>query len=310
MKTTVCLFRNHITIRTIIRWIAGLAVFIFLGGVLIAWWQLHQTLAMHIPSGPLTPKDFGLPFESRSLTSSDGQQLAAWYIPREDPKAFAIVIHGFEEESGGKSEPFVLETAKVLFDAGYASLLIDLRSNGESEGQWVTLTVNEWKDAEAAYDYLKALPEAKNKKIGFVGDSMGASVAIVAAGKSGKGDFVVASVPFENYRLAFRTWMAQDGIPSVLAPFVQLAAFVQLGFNYPAYAPERWIESVKVPLLLIGAEHDEVVGTKIERLFDKANTPKTLWKPQGSNHQIVDELREGYQQRLVEFLDGLTVKKL
>jgi len=60
---------------------------------------------------------------------------------------------------------------------------------------------------------------------------------------------------------------------------------------------------ISKPIFLIGAENDEEVGTDIDRLFVLANEPKQLWRPEGSNYVIVDELTEEYHRRVLEFLE-------
>ncbi len=272
------------------------------GGVGYAYLILSQTLGVHVPNSEERPSDRSLPYESVTFTARDGTKLSAWYIVPPQPKAAAVIIPGFEETAGGKSEPFVLAVMEALYKNGFASLALDPRSYGESEGEKITLGIKEWMDAEAGYDYLRARPELAEKKIGFIGDSMGGTIAIAAAARSGKGDFVVASAPVENYGVAFGKWVEADGLPTIATYFVRAAALPFLGFDYWRYDSEDLIDRIHVPILLIGPTHDEQVGTDQVRLFARANEPKLLVTPKGATHTLVDEMPELYHAELIAFL--------
>src|SRR5258708_34614287 len=156
---------------------------------------------------------FTFPRQKVYFKNSDNLKLAAWYTKAQDPKAFVILVHGFTESNGGKA--LMLEHAQYLQQAGYSSLAIDLRATGDSEGNRTYLGTQEYKDVESAYDYLKTLPEAKFKKIGCLGISMGAATCTTFMGVTGKGDFLIASVPYANlvslfdYNLDKEDWTSQ-----------------------------------------------------------------------------------------------------
>ncbi|MBI5138188.1 MAG: alpha/beta fold hydrolase [Candidatus Vogelbacteria bacterium] len=290
------------TIKIKVLFVLALLLVFIIVGTGIGWFMLNDTLGRHVPNSKELPSDRALPYTLVSLVAIDGTKLSGWYINSGMPKAAVVIIPGLEEETGGKTEPFALNLAEFLYKNRIASLLLDTRGYGESEGDKVTLGIREWQDAVAAYEYLVDLPELAGKPIGFVGDSMGASVAVAAAARSERGDFVIASVPMQNYRTAFRTWLKMEGYPAFLNPFLRSGALFYLGFDYGRYDTDTLVRKISVPILLIGAEKDEVVGTDIDTLFLYANEPKKLWKPVGSTHVLVDEMERAYHAQVLDFI--------
>lgn len=104
------------------------------------------------------------------LQTIDNLTLTGWYIP---PKNGAVIIlqHGYRANS---SE--MLPIGLMLAKHGYGVLLFDFRGHGKSEGNTVTLGLNEIQDTDAAVSFLLEQPELN--KIGLIGNSMGGATGI------------------------------------------------------------------------------------------------------------------------------------
>jgi fermentation-respiration switch protein FrsA (DUF1100 family) len=62
-----------------------------------------------------------------------------------------------------------------------------------------------------------------------------------------------------------------------------------------------------VPLAAIHAAHDEYVAlAEIERVLDRAGSPKRLWIVRASDHRFSDNLAE-FDQRLLESMTWVQV---
>ena len=94
------------------------------------WSWLHNSPPYPQPQ-ELTPTDVGLDYREVSVQSTDGLELAGWWVPGNDPSRAVVLISGIE---GDKSDSHVVKTASVYAGAGYAVLMIDLRAQGGSEG--------------------------------------------------------------------------------------------------------------------------------------------------------------------------------
>lgn len=284
----------------------GLTIFLFIILLLVilgySWYRLHKEVHVHASHYVDTPKNNGLDYRDFSVTTSDNLKIRGWYIPVVNPKAFVILLHGRLTKDGGRA--MMISHAQYLHKNGYACLLFDMRGVGESEGNRITLGVEEWKDAIAVYDYAKGLPEAKEKRIGFMGISMGGVVGIVAAGKAKIGDFVIASVPYKSIRSLFAQQVDREKVfPKFIFVWaLSFVAFFELGPFYFLLDPIRLIHRIKAPILLISAKNDDMVNPKDQwALYEKANKPKEFWLADSSHH-VHGSLKEEFEEKVLTFL--------
>src|SRR3989338_696812 len=261
-----------------------LFLLVLTGTFLFTWYRLHIKVNLNEENSNID-LPAGWKGETQFVTNSDGQKIAYWYFPVNNPKAVIILIHGYGIP-GGKTQ--MLGHSDYLYDAGYSTVLLDLRGYGKSEGNKITLGINEWKDVEAVFDYIKSLPENKNKKIGYLGISMGAATAVLSAGETHKGDFVIASVPYANFDSMFHSQIKVAGLPQIIYPLLKVSALIEFGKGYERFSPIAVIKDIKVPILLISAKQDEELNYQdAKKLYDSANQPKEYWEID-SHHDIFD----------------------
>ena len=283
--------------------ILGALAFVVLSLFLYSWYRLRVMVVNHIPPDPALPSDYQLENEEHEFTSSDGLKLSGWYIPTPDAKAVVILLHGYGSPRGGK--PHMLAHAKYLNEAGYSTFLYDGRGFGESEGNKITLGVDEWKDAEAAYDFVKSLPQNKNRKVGFLGVSLGGVISIITAGKTGKGDFVIAATPYASLDREFRFQIRREGFPSFTLPLLRLAAQIELGKNYDKHSAEAMVKRIRAPLLIISAKEDSEVNPEDPKyLFELANSQKELWEAE-TGHDVFSNNPGEFRKRVLDFLNAI-----
>jgi hypothetical protein len=91
-----------------------------------------------------------------------------------------IVLHGFGSNKDGSSSS---ASAELLKEWGYITLRIDFRGCGESEGtKGKVICLEQVEDTKAAVTYLQSRPDVDPDRIGVIGHSFGAAVAVYAAG--------------------------------------------------------------------------------------------------------------------------------
>jgi len=123
--------------------------------------------------------------EERVGFVSDGLKLAGVLHPPEAGgpgarRAAFLVLHGFGSNKDGGGGTAV---AKMLARLGYAALRFDFRGCGESEGErGRVICMEQVRDTRNALSFLAARPDIDPKRIGVVGQSFGAAVAVYAAG--------------------------------------------------------------------------------------------------------------------------------
>jgi len=121
--------------------------------------------------------------EERLSFTSDGLRLSGILHlpePRGERRAAFLVLHGFGSNKDGVGGTTV---ARMLSGLGYAALRFDFRGCGESEGEHGRVICKEQvKDTRNALSFLAGRPEIDPARIGVVGQSFGAAVAVYAAG--------------------------------------------------------------------------------------------------------------------------------
>ena len=281
-------------------------VLVFLGLIGYSWYQVRLQIHRHfITNWQSFPKPT-LPYQTRIFRTSDGFNIYSWYIPVKDPKAVIILVHG-EDPDGGKAEMILI--SQMLHDAGYSTLLMETRGVGQSDGNKITLGVDEWKDLEAAYNDMAALPENKGVKIGFLGNSMGGATSIIMTGLTGKGDFIIAIDPYASFKKVFEFSVKGKGLPvAFFSPIVRLAATLELGWNYDRFSPDKLITKIHVPIFITWSSHDERIGQdEGSYLFTLANEPKVGWET-NFGHDFIFEIGDALNQKVSDFLNKYVEK--
>ncbi|MCV2393651.1 alpha/beta fold hydrolase [Actinotalea sp. M2MS4P-6] len=130
------------------------------------------------------PGDAALSYQDLTLTTSDGVDLAAWYVPSQNGAA-VVLLHG-----AGSTRASTLPHAEVLAGCGFGVLLLDARGHGDSAGLPMELGWYGTEDVTAAIDALAAQPDVA--AIGLLGLSMGGEAALTAAAGDERVRVVVA----------------------------------------------------------------------------------------------------------------------
>lgn len=102
-----------------------------------------------------------------------------------------LMLHGFTGVRNEANSVFVPEglfgrAARALARKGIASLRIDFRGSGQSEGDFADMTIErELQDAIAALDFLAARKDVDTSRQGVLGMSLGGVVSTALAGRHG-----------------------------------------------------------------------------------------------------------------------------
>ena len=130
----------------------------------------------HFALGDATPADHGMAYEDVTVTTDDGVDLEAWYIPSENGAAIVLL--------GGccSARDSVLDLATLFADHDYGVLMLDTRGHGGSEGRPMLWGWWGERDIEAGVDYLTTRSDVVDGRIGAIGMSVGGEQAFAAAG--------------------------------------------------------------------------------------------------------------------------------
>lgn len=111
-----------------------------------------------------------------------------------------VFLHDYASDRIGEHR-ILVKTARHLCSNGLACLRFDFRGSGESEGDFSDMTLEtEISDAKAAIDFVRSLDAVDPERIGLLGQSFGASVAICIAAEAQVASLVLwAPTIFADY---------------------------------------------------------------------------------------------------------------
>ena len=210
-----------------------------------------------------------------------------------------MLCHGF---SGRKDGPMFELIADTLMMHGIASIRFDFNGHGDSEGDFVDMTVpNEIEDAMKVYEYVRDLRYVSD--VAIVGHSQGGVVASMTAGKLEQGDIkaVALMAPAAVLRDDAIRGSTMGATYDPLDPpeFVNLFGSLKLGRNYittafslPIYETAKAYQG---PALIVHGTADRVVPyTYGERYHD-------IWPK--SEIVILDAFDHGFSQNIYRATD-------
>ena len=179
----------------------------------------------------LTPTDVGLDYREVKIQSTDGLELAGWWVPGNDPSRAVVLVSGIE---GDKSDRHVVETASVYAGAGYGVLMLDLRAQGGSEGKRVTMGYEEVRDVQGALYWLNERGFGPGEVV-LHGFSLGGATVLRAAPESGVAAVVEESA-YADLPLILRQQLPEvSGLPSFFTPDIFLMGKLFMGTQTPAW---------------------------------------------------------------------------
>src|SRR5436190_16380134 len=105
-------------------------------------------------------------------------------VPAGERRAAFLVLHGF---GSNKNSSNVMGPTNVLADYGYVTLRFDMRGCGDSEGErGRVICLEQVEDTRNALTFLARRSDVDPARIGVMGHSFGAAVAVYATGVDGR----------------------------------------------------------------------------------------------------------------------------
>ena len=234
-------------------------------------------------------------YETVGFTASDDVHLEGWYRPSQNGAA-VLMISG-----GGGNRRSTLRHAEMLVRHGYGVLLFGGRGTGNSEG-----TVNSYgwgreKDAAAALDYLATRPDVRPGRVGALGLSTGADMAIDIAARRADVQAVVAdgtaAIGYEDVKRFTHN------------PAMRLNLWVQFktieviqGRSGPKASLADQIARSRAPTLLVAAGSPEKGWGE---LYDRAGGDRSeVWYlPHATHTAALRQYPREYERRVLGFFD-------
>ena len=255
--------------------------------------RLSETRLLYLPGGSRTllepPPALGLDVRKVQLTASDGVRLVSWAMPVKGGSGhWLLICHGNAGNISEAGRPYHYAGLRGL---GLSLFAFDYRGYGESEGAPTEQGL--YRDAEAAYRYLRDTLGIPPERIVLFGHSLGAAVAVELATRVPAAGLVLDGA------LTSVVERAQELFP--YAPVRWLAAN-----RYPSI--ER-IGSLRLPKLFLHARDDEVVPIAHgRRLFEAAAPPKRFVELRGTHGDAFDADSAEYYGAIGRFVAELGMR--
>ncbi len=229
-----------------------------------------------------TPFELNLPAEAVEFPPRNGgHKVSGWFIPAPDATATIMICPGYRTS---KSE--LLGIAGFLWKDGYNILIFEYYGHGSAVGAPVTLGYREMEDFLGAVDYAKS--RAPGTRLGVVGYSMGAAVAIMCSARSSDVEALVADSAFATHTSAI-DYNVRRSLHLPYAPFAWLADYLlnwRAGYRSSQVEPLRDVMHIAPrPLLIIHGGKDSLVDPHDALLlYAAAREPKELWMVPSADH--------------------------
>lgn len=249
-----------------------------------------------------SPFELGLPAEEITFAPLYGEyQVSGWYVSQPQATTTIIVCPGYR---GRRSD--VLGTCYHLWRAGHNVLGFEYYGHGTVVGKPITLGYREINDFLGAIAYARL--RAPQTRIGAVGYSMGAAVAIMAGARASEVEAIVADSSFATHRSVVAYAVRRTlHLPFIIFDWTtDLLLWLRAGYHFNQVEPLRDIARLAPrPILIIHGLKDTIVDPKdATLLYEAAGDPKELWLlPDAEHCGAYFEDRAVYVNKMVEFFD-------
>jgi dipeptidyl aminopeptidase/acylaminoacyl peptidase len=193
----------------------------------------------------------------------DGQTVrGALETPPGDPAPVVLLIHGIggprdELPIAGTDEGVFSRSARLLAEAGYASLRIDHRGYGQSDGDPLDVSITQLiSDAETAIDWLSESDVVDKERIAVLGWSQGGMVAAHAIAGRPAVKTLILWAPVVNVVTHAYYGYGVKAINQALEDDSRESTYIR---DSASYSTPGAVALYKGSMLVIGGSQDEVL---------------------------------------------------
>ncbi len=229
--------------------------------------------------------------KSVQIQGAVGNLEAALQIPALKPNErcpLVIIMHGV---FSSKEFPVLTEIADSLQSKGVASIRFDFNGHGESDGEFIDMTVpSEVEDAKAVFNYCKTLDFVSD--ISLLGHSQGGVVTSLAAGELKNAvKSVVLLAPAAvmedqvNAGMMMGITFDPENIPEYITVYNHKVGREYLATIQTLNIYER-ASAYKGPVCIIHGKADQVVPYSYSKKYDEIYNKSALHLMEGETHMF------------------------
>ena len=258
-----------------IAYVAVMALVFFFQSRLVYYPGVGREMAV-------TPLAYGLRYEDVQIRTADGETLAAWWVPAEGARGAVLFFHG---NAGNISHR--LDYLQMFHRLRYSTLIVDYRGYGRSTG--TPSEEGTYRDADAAWDYLRSARLARPEDVVIVGESLGGAVASWLSGKVKPCALVL-----------FSTFTSVNDLGAEVYWFLPVRLLSRFGYDNLEN-----LQRISAPVFIAHSRDDDIVPyAHGRRLFEVAQEPKTFLEMSGGHNDGFIFTRPEWVAALAAFLDS------
>lgn len=195
--------------------------------------------------------------QDRWLTSRDGLELHALYLPREDSHKYAVICHGY-----GSVPQFGGRFAAKFYEMGYSVLAPAARAHELSGGRYASMG---WLERRDIVDWVNTLVEQNPRaEVVLFGVSMGGATVMMTAGEADLSPNVKCVIEDCGYSSVWDEFAGQlkelFGLPTFpVLDAASLVTQVRAGFGFKEASAVEQLKKTSLPMLFIHGEEDTFV---------------------------------------------------
>lgn len=250
-----------------------------------------------------------LEVEQLEILSDDNLKLKGYFYKNNlETKKLIIIHHGYTA-----NHYISIQYMKMFLDLGFNALLIDMRSHGESEGDYASYGYNEVRDLDLWVETMKS-KLGEDIIIGLHGQSMGAATVMLYGGLfEEKIKFVIEDCGYSEAKDVVKFGFKKAKAPAnILYPFVSHRIRKKYNFDLSSISPKKAIDNSKVPTLFIHGTGDTTVPCYMceEMYNEKKEGYKKIYLVEGAIHMdayVTD--KERYEKEVKDFVTKVLDEK-
>lgn len=239
-----------------------------------------------------------VPAETLTLKTDSGSAISAWHWTSENSKATVILVHPIRGDRRS-----MLSRARMVHEAGYDALLIDLQAHGESPGENITMGYREKHDVRAAVEFVRQ--SKPDHAIVIIGHSLGGASALLASSLNIDGMVLESVYPTIGQAVHDRVEIRLGLLHHVLSPLLIWQLKGRLGISADDLRPIDFVDQVGCPLLMMAGDLDEHTPlAESEEMFERGVEPKEWAVFEGAGHVDLHSFdQEAYERAVLPFLE-------
>lgn len=273
--------------------LSGLFLLVLLAIIGYAAWVAHKMTSLEWVAVFGHPSELGLQWEDVTFPSRRDEVLvSSWYLPSATDDRCIILVQGTEHHRNSP-EIRALQLGRDLVDRDFSVFMFDFRARGDSAGSRSSEGDREQWDTFGAIDYVssRGIPL---ERIGLLGFSLGAGVAVLVAAQEPRIPAVVSDSGFLDYFMDLsKLSIGPLHLPSWFGVIVALTGRIFFKANFSNVRPAQVVEGMEQPIFFIHGEDDPVISAlESQELHTiSANQKDRVWLVKGAEH--VNVYRKG-----------------